>query len=140
MFEEDFNSTGQKKWLSFRDGFGNYKGDDKAVLRFIALFPTVYAFRSLKNSELLELQSLLDNITTRYNVYWTQDYEQVIYKIRRRRLRHKDKTHIEPFVVTEFKELTCTRCEWKWLPRNKTVKMCPNCKSLLWRIPRLSKL
>lgn len=32
----------------------------------------------------------------------------------------------------------CERCEWEWLPRDKTKdpKVCPKCKSPYWDTPR----
>jgi len=35
--------------------------------------------------------------------------------------------------------LTCLRCGHRWLPRRAPVRICPSCKSKLWRIPRKKK-
>jgi len=32
----------------------------------------------------------------------------------------------------EIKQLTCTRCGYKWYPRSPEVIICPKCKSPYW--------
>ena len=32
-----------------------------------------------------------------------------------------------------MEEFECKRCGYKWFPRVRNVKMCPRCKSHLWR-------
>jgi DNA-directed RNA polymerase subunit RPC12/RpoP len=34
--------------------------------------------------------------------------------------------------LTELMELTCKRCNHKWIPRTKMPVACPQCKSRLW--------
>lgn len=35
-------------------------------------------------------------------------------------------------VQVKVEELICFRCGHSWLPRQKNVSLCPNCKSHLW--------
>lgn len=34
------------------------------------------------------------------------------------------------------KELTCTRCGHRWLPRKEDVRTCPGCRTIYWDRPR----
>lgn len=38
-----------------------------------------------------------------------------------------------------MKTLMCKRCGYKWLPRIKTPKRCPGCKSPYWNTTRKVK-
>jgi len=33
-------------------------------------------------------------------------------------------------------KLRCRRCGWRWLPRQRVVKLCPHCKSRDWQTPK----
>jgi uncharacterized protein len=41
--------------------------------------------------------------------------------------------------VVPIPVLQCYRCHWAWTPKNMVVRMCPNCKSTLWDVPRKRK-
>jgi predicted nucleotidyltransferase len=34
-------------------------------------------------------------------------------------------------------ELHCHRCVYTWTPRRTPVRMCPRCKSKLWKVPKI---
>jgi len=34
-------------------------------------------------------------------------------------------------------EITCQKCDYKWLPRVMNVKQCPSCKTKNWNLPRV---
>lgn len=39
----------------------------------------------------------------------------------------------------EFPKLRCMRCNFKWTPRQKVIRMCPKCKSLHWQTKRTDR-
>jgi Zn finger protein HypA/HybF involved in hydrogenase expression len=39
----------------------------------------------------------------------------------------------------EISELTCKRCGKTWIPRQKTVRVCPKCKTAYWDTVRTRK-
>jgi predicted Zn-ribbon and HTH transcriptional regulator len=39
----------------------------------------------------------------------------------------------------EVKVLECKRCGYDWMPRQKDVRQCPSCRSVLWDVERTEK-
>lgn len=35
-------------------------------------------------------------------------------------------------MLIEIRSLKCERCEHKWVPRQKEIRICPKCKSPYW--------
>lgn len=36
-------------------------------------------------------------------------------------------------------QLTCLRCNWKWMPRTTDVRSCPKCHSPKWDVAKVEK-
>lgn len=39
------------------------------------------------------------------------------------------------YIVVQVKMCLCLRCDHKWRPRGKEVRICPRCKSPYWDRP-----
>jgi Zn finger protein HypA/HybF involved in hydrogenase expression len=42
-------------------------------------------------------------------------------------------------VKISLPRLHCRRCEHRWIPKQTTITMCPQCKSTLWETKRTNR-
>lgn len=39
-------------------------------------------------------------------------------------------------IEVKMVKLRCQKCEHEWIPRKSDVRLCPNCKTAYWDVPR----
>lgn len=113
--------------------------DLSALVRAIEELTTQIAQMKAELSEIKQVCSFDKN---NYQSYYEkadiqsqeQNGERMQLEQRQEQYQRRDKHN--PPLVPEGEELTCVRCDYKWIPRVRRPQLCPGCKTPWWFPPR----